>query len=76
MSAYIAREWPRAAQGAGSSAEGGRHRAVETYGIALLQVMENAGRTLAELARRMVGGSCAQGPNPTIVSGRTTTCVT
>lgn len=31
--------------------------AVETYGIALLQMMENAGRALAELARRIVGGT-------------------
>ncbi len=32
---------------------------VEDYGIALLQMMENAGRNLAELARRQVGGSMA-----------------
>jgi NAD(P)H-hydrate epimerase len=32
---------------------------VETYGIALIQVMENAGHHLAQLARRMVGGNAA-----------------
>ncbi len=31
--------------------------AVEEYGISLLQMMENAGRSLAELARRYAGGS-------------------
>jgi NAD(P)H-hydrate epimerase len=31
--------------------------AVEVYGLQLLQMMENAGRALAELARRMVGGT-------------------
>lgn len=30
---------------------------VEEYGIALLQMMENAGRSLAEVARRLLGGS-------------------
>jgi NAD(P)H-hydrate epimerase len=30
---------------------------IEEYGIELLQMMENAGRNLAELARRLLGGS-------------------
>ena len=30
---------------------------VETFGISLLQMMENAGRSLAELARRRLGGN-------------------
>jgi NAD(P)H-hydrate epimerase len=30
---------------------------IETFGITLFQMMENAGRGLAELARRMLGGS-------------------
>lgn len=30
---------------------------VEAYGISLLQMMENAGRSLAELARHMLGGT-------------------
>ncbi|MBI4732379.1 MAG: NAD(P)H-hydrate epimerase [Chloroflexi bacterium] len=32
---------------------------IETYGISLLQMMENAGRALAEFARRMLGGNAA-----------------
>jgi NAD(P)H-hydrate epimerase len=32
---------------------------IEQYGIALLQMMENAGRSLAALARRHLGGSAA-----------------
>ncbi|HEX9028739.1 MAG TPA: NAD(P)H-hydrate epimerase [Anaerolineales bacterium] len=32
---------------------------IETYGIQLVQMMENAGRNLAELARRMLGGQAA-----------------
>lgn len=32
---------------------------VEEYGILLLQMMENAGRSLAALAREMLGGSAA-----------------
>ncbi|MCI0553459.1 MAG: NAD(P)H-hydrate epimerase [Anaerolineae bacterium] len=32
---------------------------IETYGIALEQMMENAGRNLAELAREMLGGRVA-----------------
>lgn len=30
---------------------------IEVYGIALIQMMENAGHSLAELSRRMLGGS-------------------
>ena len=30
---------------------------IEEYGIQLIQMMENAGRHLAEQARRMLGGS-------------------
>lgn len=33
---------------------------IEAYGIALIQMMENAGRNLAELARRMLGGRLTQ----------------
>ncbi|MBI1744853.1 NAD(P)H-hydrate epimerase [Candidatus Acetothermia bacterium] len=33
---------------------------VEDYGIQLLQMMENAGRNLAELARRWLGGSVSE----------------
>jgi NAD(P)H-hydrate epimerase len=33
---------------------------VEDYGVALLQMMENAGRSLAQVARRYLGGSAAQ----------------
>jgi len=33
---------------------------VEAYGISLLQMMENAGRHLAELARRMLGGDASR----------------
>lgn len=32
---------------------------IEEYGILLIQMMENAGRNLAELARRMLGGKLA-----------------
>ena len=33
---------------------------VEDYGVVLLQMMENAGRSLAQVARRYLGGSAAQ----------------
>jgi NAD(P)H-hydrate epimerase len=42
---------------------------VEKYGVRLLQMMENAGRNLAELARRLSGGSVAE-KEVTIVAGR------
>jgi len=32
---------------------------IEVYGIALIQMMENAGLRLAELARRLLGGKGA-----------------
>jgi NAD(P)H-hydrate epimerase len=43
--------------------------AVEVYGVTLLQMMENAGRNLAELGRRMLGGS-ARGSRVLVAAGR------
>ena len=33
---------------------------IQEYGITLIQMMENAGRNLAELSRRMLGGTVAR----------------
>jgi NAD(P)H-hydrate epimerase len=41
---------------------------VATFGIELLQMMENAGRSLAELSRRMLGGNAA-GRRVTLLCG-------
>ncbi len=41
---------------------------VEAYGITLLQMMENAGRSLAELSRRMLGGNVT-GKTITVLCG-------
>ncbi|HEC22949.1 MAG TPA: NAD(P)H-hydrate epimerase [Chloroflexi bacterium] len=41
---------------------------IEEYGIGLLQMMENAGRSLAALARRLLGGN-AQGKQIAVVCG-------
>jgi NAD(P)H-hydrate epimerase len=41
---------------------------IEEYGITLMQMMENAGRNLAELARRMLGGQ-VQGRNIAVLCG-------
>ncbi|NOZ07888.1 MAG: NAD(P)H-hydrate epimerase [FCB group bacterium] len=41
---------------------------IEDYGITLVQMMENAGRNLAELARNLLGGS-VRNKNITVVAG-------
>src|SRR6266849_5161046 len=41
---------------------------IETYGITLEQMMENAGRNLAELARRIIGGQ-GEDRRVTVLSG-------
>lgn len=42
---------------------------VDKYGIELLQMMENAGRNLAELARRLLGG-CVTGKRIIVAAGK------
>lgn len=42
---------------------------ISDYGISLIQMMENAGRNLAELARRMLGGSLS-GRSVCVLCGR------
>lgn len=42
---------------------------IEEYGILLIQMMENAGRNLAEQARRMLGGGLA-GHRIVVLCGR------
>lgn len=41
---------------------------IEEYGILLIQMMENAGRNLAEMAKRMLGGNVV-GQNVAVLSG-------
>ena len=40
---------------------------IEEYGITLIQMMENAGRNLAELARRILGGRFGVGKSQSCV---------
>jgi len=49
---------------------------IEAYGIALEQMMENAGRDLAELARQMLDGRVAWGITAVAAWSRPAICTT